>query len=457
MILARALISILLAVGCLAPAMAEVLTFQTPIWKPGTRCLETYGTPLSIEKVRQAHSGQWALRVQTDNKETMGGGFEGVSRTLGEFQQGDRVRVTFWLRPLAGREVWIGMGRTSFEQIWRPFDTDWMQVVCDFRARADGTYSIWITQQGAANDFLLDDFRVERIPRLALGQAPIGQRVAIGDSTGRVWLCRETGALCGIENLATGEIVAPLGERQPLFSLSVIDEERQTETIGFDQATLQQFTAAPDGSRATLARRARPPIRLTLQVARSAPGRSPSPPRLRIGPTAPCWRSPIPRLLGASGGRPKALTLVHPYLCGQIQRDALRSADATPSTRARRDGLVRSLWREGWPLALHARHDAHRHAPHRATRRGRHLRYEPLPGVRIRPNTTWKGPRHVLLIHAGDWHVAADLTQWARQWLGAPDVPRWIQDADGWVLMGVQNGVPFWQSRTSIAPPSGWA
>ena len=66
--------------------------------------------------------------------------------------------------------------------------------------------------------------------------------------------------------------------------------------------------------------------------------------------------------------------------------------------------------------------------------------------VRIRPNTTWKGPRHVLLIHAGDWHVAADrYREWARQWLGAPDVPRWIQDADGWVLMGVQNGVPFWR------------
>ena len=133
----------------------------------------------------------------------MGGGFEGVSRTLGEFQQGDRVRVTFWLRPLAGREVWIGMGRTSFEQIWRPFDTDWMQVVCDFRARADGTYSIWITQQGAANDFLLDDFRVERIPRLALGQAPIGAR-RYRRLHRAVSPCRETGALC-IENLATGD------------------------------------------------------------------------------------------------------------------------------------------------------------------------------------------------------------------------------------------------------------
>ncbi|HOM82087.1 MAG: hypothetical protein GX785_18415 [Armatimonadetes bacterium] len=450
MILARALILMLLAASCVAPAMAEVVPFpDADMESPGRDAWETYGTPVSIEKVRQAHSGQWALRVQTDNKETMGGGFEGVSRTLGELRQGDRVRVSFWLRPLAGREVWIGMGRTSFEQIWRPFDTDWMQVVCDFRARADGTHSIWITQQGAANDFLLDDFRVERIPRLALGQAPASQRVAIGDSAGRVWLCRETGALCGIENLATGETVAPLGERQPLFSLSVIDKERQTETIGFDRATLQQFAAAPDGSRATLSYAVRGlPIRVTLQVMRSAPGEIAFSAEVENRSDRSILEVTYPLVYSVRpAADPKALTLVHPYLCGQIQRDALRSAGCDSVYPGRAVMGWFDLYGEKGGLSLSTRD---------TTRTGTRLTALPAAGdtfdmslsqeVVIRPNTTWTGPRHVLLIHAGDWHIAADrYREWARQWLGTPDVPRWIQEADGWVLMGVQNGVPFWR------------
>ena len=66
--------------------------------------------------------------------------------------------------------------------------------------------------------------------------------------------------------------------------------------------------------------------------------------------------------------------------------------------------------------------------------------------VAIRPGQTWQAPEHVLLLHRGDWHAAADhYRAWARKWLGPPDVPAWVRNADGWVLMGVQNGVPFWR------------
>ncbi|MBM4083751.1 MAG: hypothetical protein FJ272_03090 [Planctomycetes bacterium] len=417
---------------------------------PGREAWTTYGTPVSIEKVERPHSGRWALQVKTDNKDTMGGGFEGVSRYLGELNVGDRLRVSFWLRPLAGHAVGVGMGRTSFEQMWHFFDTDWMYVVCDFRARAAGRHSIWITQHGAANEFLLDDFVVEKIPALQLGAAPEAERVTVGDDAARLWFCRKTGALCGIQNLATGETLAVLGERQPLFSLGLLSRDGlSVEEVGFDQAQLESCQTENGGRRLTLAFTLRPaPIRVTCRVERVARGEF----AFTADVDNPSDRTILdfsyPKVLSVNPATdPKSLTLVHPYICGQIAPEALKSAgcDAVYPGRAVMGWFDLYGERGGIGLASHDR-----------TRTGTRLTALPsaketfdlglTKEVRIAPKSAWKAPEHVLLVHAGDWHAAADrYREWARAWLGAPNVPQWIRDSDGWVLMGIQNGIPFWR------------
>ena len=62
----------------------------------------------------------------------------------------------------------------------------------------------------------------------------------------------------------------------------------------------------------------------------------------------------------------------------------------------------------------------------------------------VAPGEVLDIPETVLAVHHGDWHASADRYRaWARSWMQPPDVPDWLHRADGWVLMGVQNGIPF--------------
>ena len=325
--------------------------------QPGVAAWSAYGTPTVLEKTSQAHGGTQALRVATDNQEAMGGGFEGVSRSLGEFEAGDRVRVSFWLRPLAGREVWIGMGRTSFEQIWRLFDTDWMAVVCDFRVRVAGRHAIWITQQGAPNEFLLDDMIVERIPALDLGTAAEADRVAVENAGARLWFCRRTGALCGLENLATGEVAAALGRRQPLFGLGVLRAGgTNVETVDFGQARLT--ACRPDPERRWIELDfaiADPAIGIACRIAAGEDGAFLCTGRLENRSDTTILDFSYPEVAGVRPARdPEALTLVHPYLCGQIVPRALSSTGCNATYPGRGGhGLAGRFGRGGaaWPCS----------------------------------------------------------------------------------------------------------
>ena len=62
----------------------------------------------------------------------------------------------------------------------------------------------------------------------------------------------------------------------------------------------------------------------------------------------------------------------------------------------------------------------------------------------MKPGETWQCPESVLAVHEGDWHAGADRYRaWAESWMQPPDVPQWMHEANGWVLMGVQNGIEF--------------
>jgi hypothetical protein len=417
---------------------------------PNRDAWQNYGTPTLIEKSDAAHTGAQSLRVVTDNKDAMGGGFEGVQVPLGNFKSGDRVRVSFWLRPSEGREVLVGMGRSSFEQIWRFVDTDWMEAVCDFRVRGDGSHSIWITQNNAANEFLLDDFAVQKFERSNLGIAPVAERVALENPNGRLWFDTKTGALCGIENKITKEIYATLGTREPLFALEVLSaDNRNIDVLDFSDARLEKFAANKNKIEMTF-RFEKPDVRLLCQVGSTPGGEFVWTAQLENNGAQRVLGLTYPLLQNVRAARePKNLTLVHPYSCGQIQKDAAKSAglDAGYPGRAVMGWFDLSGENGGAMLMSQDK-----------TRTGTRLTALPASAnegtfdlsmskeIALAPKSKTPIAPYALLLHGGDWHIAADAYRaWARSWVAPPDLPRWVREADGWVLIGAQNGIPLRQ------------
>ncbi|MBT4822105.1 MAG: hypothetical protein HON70_40740, partial [Lentisphaerae bacterium] len=198
-----------------------------------------YGTPVTVEKSDFARSGLRSLRVVTDNKETMGGNYEGTSHSLGKFEPGDLIKVSFWYWVKGGRNIIVGMGPTFFQRRVVMTGTDWTRAEVTLRATKSGYHNIWISQGGTATEVFLDDFSVEVSRRPQLGTIEQSKRVAVTGGALQLTLCQETGALCGIENLETGETYAPLGERQPLFGLELLSKNGfGYERISFEDSKL---------------------------------------------------------------------------------------------------------------------------------------------------------------------------------------------------------------------------
>lgn len=401
-----------------------------------------YGTPVAVEKVLQPHSGRRALRVVTDNQDTMSG-YEGVSHALGELQPGDRVRLRVWLRPLAGRPVVIGIGRTSFEGFWTFVDSDWFEAICDFRATAAGPHNVWIAQQNAPNEFLIDDATLDTVPRVTLGTVPGERRVALTSRLARVWFDRETGALCGIENLATQETPAPLGIAQPTFAIDrLADDGRSFETIGFDRARRRATRRNGDSiafeyvlDDLTVACRWRlVGTELTGRIDVQNDGARPV-----MGVTFPLLQGVCP------ANDPGRLVLVDPYLCGRITPNAIasRGCDTTFPGRGVMGWLDLSGERGGISLACHDREwTGTRIAALPAGPSAFDLSL--TPEVVIAGGERWTSPEMVVGIHEGDWHWAADrYREWLTSWQPPPDVPTWLRGCNGWVLVGCQNQIPF--------------
>ena len=54
--------------------------------------------------------------------------------------------------------------------------------------------------------------------------------------------------------------------------------------------------------------------------------------------------------------------------------------------------------------------------------------------VRIPPHRQWSSAPFVTTLHAGDWHVGADLyREWFSRWHPRPQPPRWLRECDGWL------------------------
>jgi hypothetical protein len=407
-----------------------------------------YGTPVAVEKSTFAHGGVRSLRVVTDNQETMGGNYEGTSRGLGEFQPGDVLRVSFWYYVQGSKSIVVGMGRTSFEGRWVLSGTDWTQADVSLRCAHAGHYNIWMSQGGDATEFFLDDFALNVVQRADLGTVAEAQQAQLVGGPLRLTLCRQTGALAGIENLATGEVYAPVGQRQPLFSLELLSADgRAFEKVAFDEAKLSDLQLSDDEARADF-EVGELGARVTANVALAPDGAAHFTATVRNDSNRTITAFELPVVFGVCpAADPKALTLVDPYTCARIVRDALSSSgcQATHPGRACMGWLDLSGEQGGIYLATHD-----------PSATGTRLMALPAPGpsfdasltkeIVVKPGETWECPEAVLAVHEGDWHASADrYREWARSWMKPPDLPEWIRRADGWVLMGVQNGIPFWR------------
>ncbi|NSW56261.1 MAG: hypothetical protein HPY44_09615 [Armatimonadetes bacterium] len=415
---------------------------------PETGPWSVYGTPSVVEKSDFARTGARSLRVVTDNVQTMGGNYEGTSRALGRFEAGDLLRVSFWYWVREGKQMVVGIGPTYFIGRWvLPPSTDWTRADLSLRIPQPGSYTIWLSQTDAATEFFVDDFSVELVRRPELGTAPVGRRISLTGGPLRVTFCPDTGALAGIENLGTGEVYAAVGERRPLFSLQVLDEEGLGyQTLSFEQMKLTGMSTQ-DPQRLELSFRAQElPVSVTVTVRLSNDGAAHFGGRVTNDSHRPVMAFELPMVYGICPARdPEKLTLVHPYVCGQIVPNAIKSTGCQTAWPGR--GVM------GW-MDLSGEQGGVYLATHDPSMTGTRLMALPAPGpsfdmsltreIVVKPGETWDCPESVLAVHQGDWHASADRYRaYSRSWMKPPDAPQWMHDANGWLLIGVQNGVPF--------------
>jgi len=404
-----------------------------------------YGTPLSVEKSSHARTGMQSLHVVTDNKDTMGGNYEGTSRSLGAFEPGDLICLSFWYDVKGSGSIVAGIGRTSFEGRWVLSGTDWTRADLTLRCAQPGTYNVWLSQEGEATDFYLDDFELQVIRRPRLGTAPAEDRVALTGGPLRLTLDRKTGALCGIENLATGETYADVGPRRPLFSAELLAADGLGyEKLPFTEATLIELRQ--DNERAARLQYTLGKLVVTVYVALADDGAATFTGSVHNATDRPLLSFELPIVSDAMPAEdPERLTLVDPYVCGRIVPDATKSTGCHTTYPGR--GVM------GW-MDLYGERGGLYLATHDESSTATRLMALPAPGpafdlsltreIVVRPGETWQCPRSVLAVHEGDWHAGADRYRaWAESWMQPPDVPQWMHEANGWVLMGVQNGIEF--------------
>ncbi|MBM3499941.1 MAG: hypothetical protein FJX74_14875, partial [Armatimonadetes bacterium] len=410
---------------------------------------EIYGTPVTVEKSTFARGGARSLHVVTDNKDTMGGNYEGTSYSLGARKVGDLVEVSFWFNAKGGQTICVGMGPGYFVNAWWLSGTDWTRADVSLRCPQDGDYTVWISQGSAAAEFYLDDFIVNVTRRPSLGTAAPDRRVTLAGGPLRLSLCRDSGAICGVENTATGEVYAAAGQRQPLLGLELLTEDGLGyERIPFERLRLADLKVEGEGSAELRFGVEGLEIEVAVSVRMGEDGSASFVGTLRNGSARTVTSLELPMVYGLCPAvNPDALTLVHPTVCGQITPKALKS-DGCKATYPGQAVM-------GW-LDLSGEQGGVYLATHDSRSLGTRLMALPAPGpsfdmsltkeLPVKPGVTCEFPAAVLAVHTGDWHASADRYRaWAREWMQPPDVPDWLRRSDGWVLTGIQNGLPFRQ------------
>ena len=425
---------------------------------PGREAWSTYGTPVVVEKTDQAHSGKQALRVVTDNKATMGGNYEGTAHTLGQLQQGDTVRLSFWYRVTAAHGLVIGMGRTQMTGRWEIGGSGWQPVALEYRVRQPGHHSIWLSQGGTATEFFLDDFNLTVTPR---PECPVVDAPAPADMlsiNGRTFE-KATGALLLPETPAAGAAAPTRFRRVPWLRLQLLGKDGISyEDVPFERLKLGSATHG-DAYTVFLIFEARDePIEVRVLVTCGTEDPSIA---CRAYLTNRSQRTVLgltmPDLYGLRpDGEPENWTLVHPWVCGRIVKDPLKSEGVDTGYPGR--GVM------GWMDLAGAQRGLYL-GVHDGMGQGVRLQAVPAPNasmdlstafeVCVRPGQNWTSPSVVLAPHPGDWHTGADLyrrlsEQDTQQVEGLrytpfrkPDVPQWMYDSNGWLLVGLQNDVPF--------------
>jgi hypothetical protein len=406
-----------------------------------------YGTPEKLEKSSVARNGRRSLHVVTDDQDLVNGTSEGVLRYLGDYQPGDLLDVSFWFNAKAGQSIVAALGQTSFLAYANFVGTDWTRANLTLRCAQPGKYHLWISQVSGATEFYLDDFALNVVRRPQLGKSVNTELITLVGGPLRLSLCRKTGALAGIENSTTGEVYAPVGVRQPLLGLQVLTSDgTDFENIPFEQLRLRSVDAQPPKRAICTFTAAALPIEIAVTIDLHNDGSAELRGRIRNDSDRRVTACELPMLVGVRpAADPARLTLVHPDQCGQIETNASQGLGC--QTVWPGAGVM------GW-MDLSGEKGGLYLATHDPSLTGTRLSGIPAPGgafdlslkheIVVPPGQTQDAPVAVLAVHSGDWHASADRYRtWAQSWIPSPTLPRWIQQANGWVLIGLHNGISF--------------
>lgn len=415
--------------------------------QPGLGPWGVYGTPVTLEKSSTARTGQRSLHVITDNINTMGGGYEGVSRSIGQYQAGDLVEVSFWFYAKAGQPIIAALGQTSFLSSLTLTGTDWTRASLSLRCPRAGSYALWISQLSAPNEFFIDDLTLDVIRRPQLGQADKADLVSLTGGELRLTLCRKTGALAGIENLGTGETYSKVGFRQPLLGLQVLSRDGSGfENVPFERLRLLSMDAQPPARATCRFTGIDLPIEVDISIELKDDGSAELGGKIINQSDRTVTACEMPMLLSVCPAtNPANLTLVHPDQCGQIEPNAVKGVGGKTTWPGQAAMGWMDLSGEKGGLYL-ATHDRSLTATRLSGLSGPKDDFDLslTREVLIRPKETQPIPMAVLAVHKGDWHASADRYRgWMQSWLPAARLPQWIQQANGWVLIGLQNDIPF--------------
>ncbi|HEY3396475.1 MAG TPA: hypothetical protein VGM19_02350 [Armatimonadota bacterium] len=265
---------------------------------------------------------------------------------------------------------------------------------------------------------------------------------SLADATGRYFFARQTGALCGIQNVVTKTWLTPERKPQPIFAVRLRPvagaPEKDWETVTSLDAKC--LSATPSGTSAKFVYEIARPGGVATVALRAA----------FTGPGELTWTAWVKNNMGDFD----VVDLTYPLAYG-VKASASAADDTllingnylvkTPANFGRflyywptGTAPLMDIFNDREGLAMVAHDDTLRSTGLSARGLDREaVELSLIKVVRVRGGDAFAGPPHLLRVHQGDWHQTG-LVEW--EWLAqhrpSATPPLWLAECDGWVPTG---------------------